>query len=72
MPVEEQDSSGQYAPLVDENGFNEQGEREVIIAVMGMTGTGKSYLISQITGQDVVLGHGLGRGKHSSRNRIPR
>ena len=35
----------------------------IIIAVMGVTGAGKSTLISQITGrQDITIGHGLRTG----------
>ncbi|PKS07357.1 hypothetical protein jhhlp_005959 [Lomentospora prolificans] len=47
------------APLVDKDGFNSDGEKEIVLAVMGVTGAGKSYFIKQLTGQDVELGHGL-------------
>lgn len=36
-----------------------QQEQEKIILVMGITGAGKSYLISKMTGQDVEVGHSL-------------
>ncbi|KAK2013809.1 hypothetical protein LZ32DRAFT_675564 [Colletotrichum eremochloae] len=32
---------------------------DIIIAVMGVTGSGKSTFISQLTGQEVPIGHGL-------------
>lgn len=33
---------------------------EVVVAVMGMTGAGKSSLIKTVTGRDdIVIGHGL-------------
>jgi serine/threonine protein kinase len=64
----EQDIPGQFDPLVDENGLNEQGEREVVIAVMGVTGAGKSYLIRQVTGQDVVVGDGIAACKSPNKN----
>ena len=46
-------------PLVDAEGRNVAGVREVVIAVMGVTGAGKSTLVKQITGQDVEIGDGL-------------
>jgi predicted GTPase len=46
-------------PLVDAEGRNMAQVREVVIAVMGITGAGKSTLIKQITGQDVEIGDGL-------------
>ncbi|KAK3382555.1 P-loop containing nucleoside triphosphate hydrolase protein [Lasiosphaeria ovina] len=45
--------------LVDEGGRNENGVREVVIAVMGVTGAGKSYLIRAITEKAVRVGDGL-------------
>lgn len=57
--IQHQAATGMNTPIVDEGGFNERGEREVVIAVMGITGAGKSYLIQQITGQPVVVGEGL-------------
>ena len=44
---------------VSENMFTTHGDLSNIIAVMGMTGSGKSTLIKNITGQDVVIGHNL-------------
>jgi Fe-S cluster assembly ATPase SufC len=39
-------------------------ENDVIIAVMGVTGAGKSSLISLITGRkDIAIGKGLRSGK---------
>ncbi|RSM15085.1 hypothetical protein CDV31_005166 [Fusarium ambrosium] len=46
-------------PLVDEQGRNAADELEVVIAVMGNTGSGKSSLIKLISGQDVEVGSGL-------------
>ncbi|KAF5604322.1 P-loop containing protein [Fusarium pseudocircinatum] len=46
-------------PLVDEHGRNAAGGREVVIAVMGNTGSGKSSLIKLISGQEVEVGNGL-------------
>lgn len=46
-------------PLIDSQGRNGAGVREVVIAVMGVTGAGKSTLIKQISGQDVLIGDGL-------------
>ena len=34
-------------------------EKKIVIAVFGMTGTGKSTFISKLTGQNVEIGHGL-------------
>lgn len=48
-----------FPPLVDQDGRNELGEREIAIAVMGITGAGKSYLIRETTGKTVVVGDGL-------------
>ena len=53
------DTMRALAPLVDKDGFNSDGEKEIVLAVMGVTGAGKSYFIKQLTGQDVELGHGL-------------
>lgn len=39
-----------------------KGKKEVVIAVMGVTGAGKSSFIKRITGQDVFVGHGLNSG----------
>lgn len=36
-----------------------KAKKEVVIAVMGVTGAGKSRFIKRITGQDVLVGHGL-------------
>jgi ABC-type proline/glycine betaine transport system ATPase subunit len=39
-------------------------EEDVVIAIMGMTGVGKSTFIRTITGcDDIVIGHGLMSGK---------
>ncbi|RSL88429.1 hypothetical protein CEP51_001744 [Fusarium floridanum] len=46
-------------PLVDGQGRNAAGNLEVVIAVMGNTGSGKSSLIKLISGQDVEVGSGL-------------
>jgi predicted GTPase len=46
-------------PLVDEHGRNAAGDLEVVIAVMGNTGSGKSSLIKLISGQEVEVGSGL-------------
>jgi Fe-S cluster assembly ATPase SufC len=69
--VENQDVPVAYGPIIDDDGLNERGEREVVIAVMGITGAGKSYLINQITGQPVVVGDGL-EGCKFSPKRIKR
>lgn len=37
-------------------------KKDIVIAVMGVTGAGKSSFIKRITGQDVVIGHGLDSG----------
>ena len=34
-------------------------EKSILIAVMGMTGAGKTTFISKITGLDMEIGHGL-------------
>jgi len=47
------------AMLVDSYGRNENGEREVFIAVMGVTGSGKSYFIREVTEKGVIVGDGL-------------
>lgn len=39
-----------------------KAKKEVVIAVMGVTGAGKSRFIKRITGQDVLVGHGLNSG----------
>ncbi|KAK0734756.1 hypothetical protein B0T26DRAFT_746625 [Lasiosphaeria miniovina] len=45
--------------LVDEDGRNENGVREVVIAVMGVTVAGKSYLIRAITEKAVRAVEGI-------------
>lgn len=35
-------------------------EKEAMIVVMGVTGSGKSSFISQVVGRDVGIGHDLG------------
>lgn len=37
-------------------------KKEIVIAVMGVTGAGKSSFIKGITSQDVFVGHGLNSG----------
>ncbi|KAL7270429.1 hypothetical protein RUND412_006868 [Rhizina undulata] len=39
--------------------FSHAKQKDVLIAVMGMTGVGKSSFISRITGQNVKIGHNL-------------
>jgi hypothetical protein len=34
-------------------------KNSILIAVMGMTGAGKTTLISEVTGLDMNIGHGL-------------
>lgn len=34
-------------------------QKDILIALFGVTGTGKSSFISKLTGQDVKIGHGL-------------
>jgi Fe-S cluster assembly ATPase SufC len=54
MTLKKQESD---VPSNDNNGPNEDGEKEAVIAVMGITGAGKSYFIQKMTGdQDVVVG----------------
>ncbi|OIW26998.1 hypothetical protein CONLIGDRAFT_683938 [Coniochaeta ligniaria NRRL 30616] len=50
------------APIVDNSGHDAQGERDVVIAVMGITEAGKSFMIRKMTGQAVLVGYGR---KHS-------
>ncbi|KAJ4312841.1 hypothetical protein N0V84_009735 [Fusarium piperis] len=45
--------------VVDDDGRNELGDREIIIAVMGITGAGKSHLIRATTDEPVIVGDGL-------------
>lgn len=40
-------------------GVVKPGPRDRFVIVMGMTGSGKSTLISSCTGTDVGIGHGL-------------
>lgn len=43
--------------------MNMAGEKnDIVIAVMGVTGVGKSSFIKRMTGQDVFVGHGLSSG----------
>jgi hypothetical protein len=37
---------------------------KIVVAVFGLTGTGKSSFISRLTGQDVKIGHGLQSCEH--------
>jgi ABC-type lipoprotein export system ATPase subunit len=49
---------------------NASVESEIIIAVMGQTGSGKSRFIKQITGSDeITVGHGLHSGQSASTDR---
>lgn len=47
------------AQVVDQDGRNAHGEPEVVIAVMGITGAGKSFLIRETTKEAIVVGDGL-------------
>ncbi|KAJ5746809.1 hypothetical protein N7520_011991 [Penicillium odoratum] len=49
----------QIANLLAFAGGKDTPSDAIFIAVMGVTGAGKSTLISQCTGQDVHIGHGL-------------
>jgi len=46
------------------------GFYHVFIAVMGMTGSGKSTFIRTLTGQDVIIGHGLHACGFKTKNQI--
>ena len=50
-------SSSKASPTIFSN--------NIVIAVFGLTGTGKSSFISTLTGQDVKIGHGLHSCKSS-------
>lgn len=42
--------------------------QDIFIAIMGITGSGKSTLISKLVGDQVVIGHDLGSCMYSSDN----
>ena len=50
------------------NGVN-SGKQPIVIAVFGMTGTGKTSFIKAITGEDLVVGHSLTSCKNTSSDR---
>jgi predicted GTPase len=59
-------SSAQKMPSSEATMFSQESEptpEDVWIVVMGMTGVGKSTLISEIVGHDVGVGHGLQSSK---------
>jgi Fe-S cluster assembly ATPase SufC len=51
MTMKSQESS---QSVNDNNSPNDGADKDVVIAVMGITGAGKSYFIRQITGNDEV------------------
>ena len=53
------DQAGSAEASRDAHAAQSPGRREIVIAVFGMTGTGKSSFIETLTGQDVGIGHGL-------------
>ncbi|RSL38835.1 hypothetical protein CEP54_016385 [Fusarium duplospermum] len=59
VTVSENEEDYVAIPLVDEQRRNAAGDLEVVIAVMGNTGSGKSSLIKLISGQEVEVGSGL-------------
>jgi hypothetical protein len=54
IPPLEPDSSNKARPV------SKPGDEEILIAVMGVTGSGKSYFCRSATGyDDIEVGHGL-------------